>query len=86
MKVIYVNISPLPSKHYSTDLEVGVLVDGQEHTMVVSIAGYAPHASHREKLKGWEPDWGMDHTESETHLALAHLIANALTERKENEL
>jgi hypothetical protein len=82
MKIVDANIRPLASKHYSTNLEVTVLVDGNEYTMLVSIAGYAPHASHREKVKGWEPDWGMDHTESETHLALAHLIANTFAELK----
>jgi len=80
MKIVDVNIRPLASKHYSTDLEVTVLVDGNEYTIMVSIAGYTPHASHREKARGWEPDWGMDHTESETHLALAHLIAHALAD------
>ena len=82
MRILDVNILPLKGKHYSTDLEVAFEVDGYEYTMMVSIVGYAPHASIREKARGWEPDWGMDHTESETHLGLAHMIASALADQK----
>jgi hypothetical protein len=82
MKVVDVNILPLESKHYSTDLSVDVDVDGHIYTMLVSISGYAPRASIREVDRGWEPDWGMDHIESETHFALAHMIASSLADQK----
>ena len=82
MKILDVHILPLEPKHYSTDLVVEVEVDGSQYALRVSIAGYAPKPSIRAKLQGWEPDWGMDHTESETHLALAHLIANTIAELK----
>ncbi len=73
-------IEPLPSKHYSTDLSVDVVVDGETYTMSISIFGYAPNASYREKARGWMPDWEMDHTESEAHIYLAHKIAGVLQE------
>ena len=82
MEVVDVTILPLGSKHYSTDLEVVVCVDGLEYTMKVSISGYAPTPSYREVLKGYEPDYGMDHVESETHLKLAHIFAKALADLK----
>jgi hypothetical protein len=71
-------ILPLPSKHYSTDLRVTVLVGGEEYNLKILIAGYAPHPSERELAKGWDYFDGMDHTESETHLELAHIIESAL--------
>ena len=82
MKVVDVNILPLDQKHYSTDIGLTVEVDGNNYTLVISVAGYAPNASSREKAKGWIPDWGMDHVESETHLMIAHKIATTLAELK----
>ena len=73
-------IEPLPSKHYSTDLSVDVVVDGNTYTMSISISRYAPNASYREKARVWMPDWGMDHTESEVHIYLAHKIAGFIQE------
>ena len=71
-------ILPLPSKHYSTDLCVTVLVGGGAYDFKISIAGYAPYPSERELAKGWDYYDGMDHTESATHLELAHIIESAL--------
>ena len=70
---------PLGCKHYSTEVEVVAEVDGKDYTFYVSISGYAPNASYREVMAGWEPDWGMDHTESEAHLHIAERIIGALT-------
>ena len=80
MKVIDVSLVHLQGKHYSTDVCVTVSVEGREYNLLVSVAGYAPKASSREKERGWEPDWGMDHTESETHLSIAQTIVDALAE------
>lgn len=71
-------ILPLRSKHYSTDLRVTVLVEGIEYDFNILITGYAPHPSERELADGWDAYDGMDHTESETHLELAHIIESAL--------
>ena len=71
-------ILPLRSKHYSTDLQVTVLVGGKKYDLNIHIAGYAPHPSERELAKGWDCYDGMDHTESVTHLELAHIIESAL--------
>lgn len=79
IKITDANLIPLKSKHYSTDVIVGVDVDGITYNLIVAVSGYAPNASCREKSRGWEPDWGMDHTESESHLFIAQKIINALT-------
>lgn len=78
MKIVDAKITPLPDKHYSTDVHVTVDVNGELYVLTVSVAGYAPNASKREKERGWEPDWGMDHTEAEAHLYLAQRIVEAL--------
>lgn len=78
MKVISAEVEELPSKHYSTDVFVEVLVEGLPCCFTISIGGYAPKASRREVERGWEPEWGMDHVESETHLALAEAIVSKL--------
>lgn len=82
MKVLNVFIRPLETKHYATDVEVEVEVDGEQYPLVVSIAGYAPKPSIRARLQGWEPDRGMDHVESESHHMIAQLIASTLAELK----
>lgn len=72
MKITKVELADLPCKHYSTDLYATVEGDeGEEYVFTVSISGYGPKPSSRELEKGWEPDWGMDHVESEMHLFLA---------------
>ena len=78
IKVTSVELPPLEGKHYSTDLDVELSVNGNPYYFRVDICGYAPNASQREKDRGWEPDWGMDHTESEAHLFLAQKILKAL--------
>ena len=72
MKITEVELADLPCNHYSTDLYVTVESDeGYEYAFTVSISGYGSKPSHRELEKGWEPDWGMDHVESDVHLFLA---------------
>lgn len=71
MKVVDVSLKPLPNKHYSTDLTV--TFDSGE-TFDVEISGYGSTPSQREVDNGWEPDFGMNHVESEGHLFLAQKI------------
>lgn len=79
MKVVDVTLLPLPPKHYDTQLEVLVKEDNGEHwSFTVSVSGYGPSPSKRELARGWEPEWGMEHTESSLHLYLANKIAAAL--------
>lgn len=79
VKIKDAKLLPLGCKHYRTEVEVVVDVDGDDHTFNVSISGYAPNASFREIMGGWQPEWGMDHTESEAHLHIAARIIGALT-------
>ena len=75
MKITKVELADLPCKHYRTDLYATVESDeGEEYVFTVSISGYGPKPSSREIEKGWEPDWGMDHVESEMHLFLAQAV------------
>ena len=72
MKITKLELADLPCKHYSTDLYVTVESDeGEDYVFTVSISGYGPKPSSRELERGWEPDHGMDHVESEMHLFLA---------------
>jgi len=72
MKITKVELAGLPCKHYSTDLYATVKSDeGEEYVFTVSISGYGLKPSRRELERGWEPDWGMEHVESEEHLFLA---------------
>lgn len=82
IQVTSVELLPLEGKHYATEVHVEVRINGWPHNFRVDVCGYAPDASKREKDRGWEPDWGMDHTESETHLLLAHEICEALERLK----
>lgn len=78
IKIKNSHIKPLCDKHYTTDVQVTAEIDGENYTMTIQISGYAPNASERAKELGWEPDWGMDHTESELHLYLAQKINETL--------
>ena len=71
MKIIAANLRPLSSKHYSTELSLVVNVAGWNYNINIDISGYAPIASTRELARGWEPDQGMDHVESEVHYRIA---------------
>lgn len=76
MKIGKVEIQPLESKHYETCL----IVEVDRRPFKVSICGYGPKPSQREIDNGWEPEYGMDHVESEEHLFLAHKIMGALSD------
>jgi hypothetical protein len=81
MKAVEATLLPLPSKHYETQVEVLVKDDNGGHwNFIVSVSGYGPRPSKRALDRGWEPDWGMDHVESDIHLYLADKIAAALME------
>ncbi len=74
MKVTRVKLEDLPYKHYSTDLYVTVEYEGEDYDFTVSVSGYGPKASQREVERGWKPDWGMDHVESDIHILLAQAV------------
>lgn len=78
MKVKSVELDELLGKHYSTEVHVEVEVNGSYYNFLVEVSGYAPNPSRRELNKGWEPDYGMDHVESDVHLFLAETIVKAL--------
>ena len=78
IKIAKSEILPLETKHYSTEVLVDVIVDSKVYKFLISVSGYAPNASEREKERGWKLDWGMDHTESEAHLLIAQKIAKVL--------
>lgn len=83
MKIKSVTLEPLRGKHYSTDLVVEVYDDfGFPNDIVITISGYYPSPSKREIDKGWEPDDGMDHVETQAEYALALIIKEALEGRK----
>jgi hypothetical protein len=80
MNVVAVNLRPLPSKHYSTEIGLVVNLDGHNYNLYIEISGYAPVASTREIARGWDPEDGMDHTESEAHYRIAKAICACLKE------
>jgi len=86
MKIGRVKLKELPSKHYSTDIEVEVGGNGwdEEGKMFrIDICGSGTNPSCREYQKGYYPEDGMDHVESEEHYQLAMIILKALREYKE---
>lgn len=83
MKIKSVTLEPLRSKHYSTDLVVEVYDQfGFPNDICITISGYYPKPSQREVDKGWEPDYGMDHVETEAEHILALIIKEALEKWK----
>ena len=78
MKVLHVGISPLPSKHYYTEVIVKLVGSKGLANMRIEISGYYPEPSRRELENGWESEFGMDHVENEAHLVLAEMIVEAL--------
>lgn len=83
MKIKSVTLEPLRGKHYSTDIIVEVYDEwGCANDIVITISGYYPSPSQREIDKGWEPDDGMDHVETEAEYGLALIIKEALEGRK----
>ena len=78
MKVVAANLRPLPSKFYSTEINLVVKVGNNNYNLYIDISGYAPVASEREIAQGWSPEDGMDHTESEAHYRIAKAICACL--------
>ena len=79
MKIKSVSLEPLKFKHYATEILVEVYDEfGFPNDLYISISGYSPKASQREVDKGWEPDYGMDHVESEAGYKVALAIVEAL--------
>ena len=80
MKILKAEILDLQCKHYDTVVGLDIEGDdGEEYHLSISIAGYFPKPSKRELERGWEPDWGMDHIESEAHLEIAKKIVETLS-------
>lgn len=82
VKVKEVFLKELQGKHYTT--EVAVVVeheDGSVYLLGVDVYGYFPRPSQREIDKGWEPDYGVDHVESEAEYKVALAIVEALKGR-----
>ena len=80
-----VQLKPLPSKHYSTDVEVEVGGNGWDElgrTFRIEICGTGSKPSVREYERGYCAEEGMNHVESEEHYYLASVILEAL--RKAN--
>ena len=87
MKITKIELVDLPIKHYSTDVLVTVENEGEDYEFKISILGCGPKPSYRELERGWEPDWGMDHVESDIHLFLAQRLMESFWGRKiENSL
>lgn len=75
MKLESIEIKPLKSKHYSTDINV-VFSDGS--FCGVSVFGEGFYPSERELLNGWEPEDGLNHVETDVVYEVAQVIEKAL--------
>lgn len=81
MRVTRVKLETLETKHYSTNVTVwldgdGWTTDGTPFS--ISISGYGKKPSDRELEKGYDVYEGMNHVESEEHLAIARAILQQL--------
>lgn len=79
-----IKLRPLGLKHYDTQIEVEVGGDGWDEEgefFLVSISGTGSKPSVREYEKGYYPEDGMDHVESQEHYELATLIMEALRKK-----
>lgn len=82
MKIKSVTLEPLRGKHYHTEILVEVYDEwGMPNDIWINISGYYPSPSQREIDKGWEPDDGMDHVETQAEYGLALIIKEALEGR-----
>lgn len=82
MKIVSVELKPLPSKHYHTEIDVTV-EDASEnrYKIGVDVYGYFPEPSQRELDNGWDIDYGMDHVETHAEYTIALAIVEALKGR-----
>lgn len=81
MRIGKVKLEPLESKHYSTRVIVEVGGNGYDEEgpyFTVEISGTGSRPSTREYEKGYYPEDGMGHVESEEHMYLATRILEAL--------
>jgi len=81
IRVGHIQIEPLSSKHYSTNLSVEVGGNGWDkggYRFTITISGVGTQPSIREYEKGYYEDDGMNHVESQEHYELAVVIMDAL--------
>ena len=79
VKVIGVEHVPLSGKYYETSILVDVEdMFGFKHQVTINLFGDDCYPSERELDKGWEPDYGMDHVETEATHIVASIIVEAL--------
>ena len=74
-KVTGVTLNNLDSKHYSTRIDLSF---EDFESCGVEVFGYSSKPSVRELESGWEPEWGMDHVETEVVFEVAKVIEEAL--------
>ena len=74
MKILFSEIEPLRGKHYETTVHVDVFYEGRTSTFRLDICGTGSMPSDREIERGWEPDYGMDHVESQEAYLLAKIL------------
>lgn len=73
-----ITLEPLEGKYYETV----ILVDlGNHRGLRISIGGWGGEASEREKKNGWEPDYGMDHVETQDAYEVAKKIVKLLEDK-----
>jgi len=76
-----VELTPLRSKHYETQLTVWVGGNGWDNDGIpftLSIAGMGTKPSVRELERGYYTDEGMNHVESKEHLLIAEAVLEKL--------
>ena len=76
-----VEVEPLPSKYYETELHVKARNGYCNSTIRISISGYSYPPSVREVNRGWDAEHGMDHVEGEIQYKIALAIAEALEDK-----
>ena len=80
MKILSSEIEPIRGKYYETSIHVEVSYEGRTSTFRIDICGSGSTPSDREIEHGWEPDYGIDHVESQEAYLLAQKIVETLTE------
>lgn len=71
-------IAPLSGKYYGTKI---VLKNGESFHIWLQNNSLLSRVSEREIARGWSPDYGFDHVETEENYKIAKICAEALTER-----
>lgn len=79
VKIIDVELLPLTDKYYETCIGVEVEdIFGFKQYVTINLFGGDTYPSKRELDKGWEPEYGMDHVETEATYTIAKIIIEAL--------